>query len=192
MAERSSEEFSEQPLPSPSPGSEHPDRDPEDAPNSQRHTSVARILELQDRGHKGANWFYWIAGLSLVNSVIVHGGGTISFVVGLGITLVVDAVAKAVGEQHPEMDVVLKAVAIGFTCAVAIVVAGFGWLARRGMLIVFAIGMFLYLLDGLLFLVFQDFMSVAFHGFALYSMWSGLSAFREINAIKDDLGAEPD
>jgi hypothetical protein len=191
MAERSSEEFSEQPLP-PQPASAEPESDPDDATDSKRHASVARILELQERGHKGANWFFWVAGLSLVNSVIVHGGGTISFVVGLGITMVVDAIAKTVGEQHPEMDIVFKVLAIGFACTAAIMVTGFGWLARRGILIAYAIGMFLYLLDGLLFLFLQDLMSVAFHGFALFCMWSGFSAFRQLNALQTELREQLD
>jgi hypothetical protein len=38
----------------------------------------------------GAKWFYWIAGLSLVNSLVVVFGGNFHFVLGLGITSVVD------------------------------------------------------------------------------------------------------
>jgi hypothetical protein len=190
MAERPSEDFSEQPMPPP-PGAE-PERDPDEKDGAARHASVARIMELQERGHKGANWFFWVAGLSLVNSVIMHGGGATYFVVGLGVTLLVDAVCKDVGEQNPDIHTLLRVFAIGFALAVAVMVTGFGWLARKGILIVYAIGMALYLLDGLLFLVLQDLMSVAFHGFALFWMWSGFSAFREINKITAEMSEPPD
>ena len=133
-----------------------------------------RISELRERGQRGANWFFWVAGLSIVNSIAVHGGATGYFVVGLGITLVVDSIAKAVGEQNPGLQIGLQVVGTSFAVVVGAIVAGFGWLARKGMVIVFGLGMFLYLLDGLLFIVLQDFMSVAFHAYALFTMWGAI------------------
>src|SRR5574340_77246 len=46
--------------------------------------------DLMARHLNGANWFYWIAGLSVVNSVIVLFGGAWYFLVGLGATQFVD------------------------------------------------------------------------------------------------------
>lgn len=43
--------------------------------------------------------------------------------------------------------------------------------------------MVLYLLDGLLFLLVQDWLSLGFHGFALYSMFHGYTALRRLKAI---------
>src|SRR5947209_1342499 len=40
----------------------------------------------------GARWFYWIVGLSLVNSLLALGGAQIRFVFGLGITQIFDAI----------------------------------------------------------------------------------------------------
>jgi hypothetical protein len=122
---------------------------------------------LDQRGRSGAGWFYWVAGLSLVNSAIAHFGGGLFFVVGLGITLVVDTAATEFAQQQPNLATALKTMAIGFDVFIVLVVIGFGWLAQRRFLAIYAIGMFLYLLDGLLFLLFQDFLSVAFHAFAL-------------------------
>src|SRR5579862_2442373 len=100
MTERPSESFSEEPLPQPPPAPA--ETEPEKPAESARQASVAKILELQRSAHKGANWFYWIAGLSIVNSLIMHGGGGIYFVVGLSVTLVVDAIALAV-VQHDDL-----------------------------------------------------------------------------------------
>src|SRR5262245_23869691 len=72
----------------------------------------ARLTSLQERGRRGANWFFWVAGLSLVNSVIIHTGGGIFFVVGMGATLIVDAVASGVAEQHPEAATIVRLVAL--------------------------------------------------------------------------------
>jgi hypothetical protein len=202
MADSSSEQFSEKPLPARTGGgrqadgafSEKPLPPPSDSDldlknerAAVRRAAEARVFELRQRGHRGANWFFWVAGLSIVDSVVAHGGGSLFFVVGLGVTLVVDAFAKAIGEQNADLDNGLKIFAIGFAVVVAIVVCGFGLLARKGYVIPFAIGMVLYLFDGLIFLLFQDVMSIAFHAWALYWMWNGLSAFRQIKAIEAEL-----
>ena len=47
----------------------------------------------------GASWFYWIAGLSLVNSAIVLFGGQWNFIVGLGVTQIIDAIASVVAQE---------------------------------------------------------------------------------------------
>jgi hypothetical protein len=184
MSDRPSEQFSEQPLP---PLRTEAESEARDAQVTARQVLIGRIADLREQGLKGANWFFWVAGLSIVNSVIMQGGGDLYFVVGLGVTLIVDGITKAVGEQNPEMAMTLKIVAVSFAILVAAVVAVFGWLARKGILAIFVIGMFLYLLDGLLFLMLQDLMSVAFHGFALFWMWSGFSAFRKMHAAEMEL-----
>lgn len=51
---------------------------------AQVQAAVARV-ELQKRANSGAGWFFWIAGLSVVNSAISLLGGGWSFVLGLGI-----------------------------------------------------------------------------------------------------------
>ena len=42
-----------------------------------------------------ARWFWWIAGLSLVNTILVHSGSETSFVIGLGFTLIADYVFQS-------------------------------------------------------------------------------------------------
>ena len=47
----------------------------------------------------GANWFFWIAGLSVINSLIITFGGEMSFVIGLGITQFIDGISIALKEN---------------------------------------------------------------------------------------------
>ena len=63
----------------------------------------------------------------------------------------------------------------------------FGWLSRKRLLWIFGIGMFLYLLDGLLYLLIGDYLSGAFHGYALYSMFTGFNAYRQLNKVESAL-----
>lgn len=115
----------------------------------------------------GAGWFWWIVGLSLVNTVLIHSGSDTSFVVGLGFTTVADAMFR-------EMKVVafiLDAIALGTFVAL-------GLLSRKGHLWAFITGIVLYGLDALIYLAFQDWMPVAFHAFALFYMVRGAAALR--------------
>src|SRR5260370_34339484 len=57
----------------------------EAAPDEQGALKAA-IGMLLAQGRGGANWFFWIAALSLVNSAIIHLGGRTSVLVGLAHT----------------------------------------------------------------------------------------------------------
>jgi hypothetical protein len=151
------------------------------------HDLAAAAAALEHKGRSGANWFYWVAGLSLVNSSILLAGGGVFFVIGLGITQVAGVIANEIAKDAPNAGPYLKAFVFGFGLFIALVVAGFGWLAGKRYQVVFAIGMVLYLLDGLLFVFVGDWMSVAFHAFALFGMWSGFRAYRQLAALEKGL-----
>jgi len=116
----------------------------------------------------GARWFWWIAGLSLVNIVMFQSGSKTSFVIGLGITTLSDVLfvnAKATG-------FLIDAVALGFFVLV-------GWLASQGKLAAFYVGLAAYVLDALIYVRIQDWMPVAFHALAIYFIVKGAMALRE-------------
>jgi hypothetical protein len=142
------------------------------------------VAALKAAGDNGANWFFWIAGLSLVNTAILHAGGSTQFIVGLAVTLFVDATANEIGKQEPQLAAVMMMIAIGFSVFVAVAACMFGWLSRKRILWIFGSGMFVYLLDGLIFLLFGDFLSAAFHGYALFSMFQGFNAYRKLTQLE--------
>lgn len=148
-----------------------------------------RIAALMAKGKKGAHWFYWVAALSLVTSVIILGGGQTHFVIGLGITLLASVIVSSMAQQAPEAALTLQIIAGIFCFLVSAVVAWFGWMSAKRYTAVMGIGMGLYFLDGTLYLLIQDWMSIGFHAFALYCMWVGLSAFRELNALEKSLAS---
>jgi hypothetical protein len=141
-----------------------------------------RQLEAKFRG--GANWFFWIAALSVINSVILLAEGDRQFVVGLGITQVANGVALAVAKQAPDSATLAKGIGFAFTCLAAGFFAAIGAGSRKRWVWVFAIGIVSYILDGILLLLFQDWMSFAFHLFALFGIFGGLSACRKLNAME--------
>lgn len=120
---------------------------------------------------RGAHWFYWIAGLSLVNTIVALGGGQFHFVLGLGITEIADA------SQSPQARMI--------GCAIDLLVLGFfvmcGYFAGKLQKWAFVMGMAFYLLDGGITLIGQDWIGVAFHVFVLIYIWKG---FSQVNAAR--------
>lgn len=138
------------------------------------------IDEQTRRSQSGANWFFWIAGLSLVNSVIVVMGGNWSFLAGLGVTQFLDAMARGLSARLGAASTVF---ALILDVAAAGVLVMFGLLARQRHSWAFVLGMILYVLDGLLFVILQDWLGLAFHAYALFCIYRGLSANNKLGEL---------
>lgn len=124
----------------------------------------------------GGSWFFWIAGLSLINTVVIHTGGTFNFVIGLGLTAIADTVFSSPDVHLPILAYIFDAFVLG-------IFALFGVFARKGHLWAFITGMVLYALDAVLYVVLPDtpdWLSIGFHAFALFSIWGGLQAARKL------------
>lgn len=131
----------------------------------------------------GASWFWWIAGLSVVNTIMIHSGTDRNFVIGLGFTLLADAIFR----EMKVIAFVLDAIALA-------TFVGFGFLSRKGHLWAFVTGIVLYTLDAGIYVLGQDWMSVAFHGLALFYMIRGAKALRaalKIAAVAPPVVAPP-
>ena len=127
----------------------------------------------------GANWFYWIAGLSLVNSAIYAFGGDISFILGLGVTQMIEGVTDAaIAEGLPSL---LKGVAIVINLIITGMFALFGYYANKGVAVAFIVGIGLYILDGLLYLAVGSILAAGFHVFALFFIVRGFLASRQVS-----------
>ena len=134
--------------------------------------SVERY-QLEQRMKSGANWFYWIAALSLVTSLISLAGGSWGFFISLGVTQLIDGLATAVAE---EAGWGFKVVALVFDLVAAGLFALIGYFANKRYGWVFLAGMVIYALDALVFLLVRHWLGLAFHAFALYSMYGGYRA----------------
>ena len=146
------------------------------AMGSPQSPSTAQLIAAA-RARVGAKWFYWIGGLSILNSLVVLFGGNFHFVVGLGITGVVDAVAKQTGSAGPVLDILINGFVAGVFCL-------FGYFACKLQKWAFFTGMALYALDGLLLLSMQDILGVGFHAYALFAIYRGLTALNQAQSLQ--------
>lgn len=154
-------------------------------------TSEAQAeIENQSQAlRSGANWFYWIAGLSIVNSLVQLFQGEWGFVIGLGITQAFDGFAASFSEGvEPNIALIIRGFALVMDILVALVFVFFGWMAGKKKGWAFVTGMILYLLDGAIFLLVQDWLSIGFHGFALFCIFGGYSALKRLKEAEVKAG----
>jgi hypothetical protein len=135
------------------------------------HADPATVGQLKS----GASWFYWIAGLSLINSIVAFTGSGWGFVLGLGITQLIDAFGQSLEGGGKVVVLILDLLAAG-------VFVFFGLFANKRHTWAFIVGMVFYALDGLLFLLVQDWLGLGFHVFVLFCLFRGFQACRELNA----------
>lgn len=134
------------------------------------------------RMRRGAGWFITIALLSGVNSVLQIFDAKIRFIFGLGITQVVDALARGGGQNGTILMIAVDGVFIVMLILCA------KW-AKAGSQGAFLGGMIAYALDGVLLLLFSVWLDAAVHAYALYMIWQGYAASREL--IQMQLAAQP-
>ena len=143
----------------------------------------AAIAELTRRMKSGANNFYWIAALSVINSLILGFGGNSYFVVGLAGTLIVDSIFVEAASQLPDAAIFLKLIGLAISIVIAGIFALFGFFASKGKRWAFITGMIFYGLDAVIMLLFQDWIGVLFHGFFLWGLFGGLRALNELHKL---------
>ncbi len=151
--------------------------------------SIANVVEQKLRVERvvkaGASWFITVGVLSIINSVLSMSGSGFHFIFGLGITEFVDVLARRAGETGFALDLIING------CVAGVFVLFWNF-ARKGQQWAFLVGMALYAVDGLVILYFRDILAVAFHGYALYRMYSGMSgisALQQCEAAMTSAGA---
>lgn len=152
-------------------------------PENQQNTNQVDAGAVSDsimQMRSGANWFYWIAALSLINSIILISGGQWNFIVGLGITQVIDGVMREISQTDGFSA--FSVVALMIDVLIAGLFALFAFFGGRGSVLAFVVGIFFYVLDALLYIFVGDYLAAGFHAFALFFIVRGLMAAVAFNS----------
>ena len=139
--------------------------------DSARHVSRTSVLH-------GADWFLWLAILSVINSLIVYFYNIPNTPVALGITQWLDGTHAGIGSAMSNGWLVTNILIAG-------ALAMFGVLARRGSDVAFVVGIFLYVIDAFLVIGLRDLFGFGVHLLGLFFLFKGLLASRHIreNAV---------
>jgi hypothetical protein len=141
---------------------------------------VEQKLRAEQLVKNGAGWFLAVAGLSIVNSILTMSGTHFSFIFGLGITQIVDAIGRQSGATGSTLGLIVNVFIAG-------VFVLFGNFARKGEKWAFLVGMTLYAIDGLILLSFKDYLSAAFHAYALFRIYGGMQGIPALQQIRQAL-----
>lgn len=160
---------------------------------------------LEDERRKGINWFYWISALSIINSIIIHYGSNRSFVVGLGITRLIDYRVDLSFRSMPflyrlfnpilfsyrllERNLMRADISPDTTRLFVSILLGavfilFGVLGNKNMVWAVVTGMVVYAIDTLILLGIADYLGVVFHIFVLVMLYGGLRAVMTLNKTR--------
>jgi hypothetical protein len=156
---------------------------PTPAPTITLGGQTLSLADAQRSVRSSGSWFWWVAGLSVVNSVATMLEAKYGMMLGLGITQILDVLvfygldgnAADPGMTARVVHLVLVGLVVGFFVAI-------GHFARRGVVAAFVVGMLAYALDAMVFVVAADWIAVGFHAFVLFWLWGGLATQRAINA----------
>jgi hypothetical protein len=155
-----------------------PTSNPELQASAQQQTWAEQV-------RSGSGWLFIIAALSAVNSIISAFGGSIAFVVGLGVTQFFDVIGLLIAEAQPDIGLIVRIFAFVTSIGAAGILAVFGWFARRGGTWAFVLVGLGYALDTLLVLFFEDYAGALFHALGLFYIGrGGLAAYRFNQAVK--------
>lgn len=142
-------------------------------------TKMMPIPDAERMVRRSATWFWWVAGLSLVNSFAVATEMKYRMIIGLGMTQLVD-------ELFPARE----AIHLGLVFGLVALFLAFGFFARRLSAAAYLTGIIVYAADAVVFLLAGDWISVGFHVFVLIMLWGGYSALRAVRlASRDAPGA---
>lgn len=154
-----------------------PSAPPPPAAASSAANSQAKWL-MQIRS--GSSWIFWISGLSIINSIISLFEGNLTFVVGLGISQLIEAVGFLVAEEVPNSALLIQLIALALSVVPALVLAALGYFARKGKTWAFVITAVAYSLDMILVFIFADWVGGIFHILALFYIIRGAVAISNL------------
>jgi hypothetical protein len=140
-------------------------------------TTIAKLtLAAQIKG--GASWFYWIAALSLINTLAAMTGTNWKFIIGLGMTQLVDAVAVRTGGMARIAGLIVDVFISGLFFL-------FGMFGSRAQSWAFIVGLALFGLDTGLEFILKDWLGLAFHGYVLYRIYGGFSRVQMLKQMNE-------
>lgn len=159
-----------------------PPNDPPSEEEIAKRKEIRRRLLLLRRAKDGINWFYWVAGLSIISTIISLTGSTPNYFLGLGIVQLIDINAIVVA-RGTSLAPLMGWVAAAMDLLVAGIFVFFGYRGHRNHRNWTVAGIVVYTLDGLIFLLSSVWLGVIVHAFIIYSLVRGLRAMDEVNRL---------
>ncbi|MFD0989910.1 hypothetical protein ACFQ1R_07370 [Mariniflexile jejuense] len=151
----------------------------EDSIERKKLDSIPSIQEVESTAKlsNGSQWFIWIFGLSVINTLILYFGGQVSFIFGLGITQLFEGIYIGIFGDLNLLGVIISILISGIFAII--------WHFSKNLSkTAFIIGMIIYGIDALILLAFQDWLSSGVHLYALFMIFKGYQSVDELKKEK--------
>ncbi len=126
---------------------------------------------------KAAHWFYWKAGMTVINSILVMAGTYWQFFLGLTIPQLLGGLVIGISEMSDGANLgVFHGIILVISLFSAGVTALFGYKAGQGKKWGFVLGIIIFSFDALLYLVTLSFLGVIIHIIAIYTLCKGYAS----------------
>ena len=140
-------------------------------------STTGEEVALEEQRNKGASWFYWIVGLTIINTIIIQTGVDFAFSLGAASTLFAYGVAIAIGTPAAHTFALI------FDVIVIAFYAMCGVMGSRGATWAFVLGLIFFALDSLLSLIGLQIIGILIHGYALFCIFNGMMACVNLNRL---------
>lgn|GEM_PF-717903 len=149
-----------------------------------------QVSLLEHKVQSGARWFYWVVGLSLINTVIALANMSIHFALGLGVTSIFDAILSAAAEHGAMGKAAIICVPVNL--AILGVYGALGYCASKRMQWAFIVGLVLYSLDTALIVLSlfagsMMFIGLIIHVVALVAIAGGIKASGQLKQVEQQM-----
>lgn len=140
-------------------------------------STTGEEVEYEEQRNKGASWFYWIVGLTIINTIIMQSGMDWSFSLGATVTLFANVIAQTVDTSSARM------LALLFDVLVIAFYAMCGVMGSRGATWAFVLGLIAFTIDSLFALIGFQIIGILIHGYALFCIFNGMMACMNLNRV---------
>lgn len=142
------------------------------------HHLIQQTYSFNRQIYSGTSWIYAIAAFSLINCVIMLGGSNTRFILGLGFTDLITEITQVYAPSLLTIGIIINVL-------VSALYFVFGYFARKKHTWAFIITIVFYSLDLLLLLLIKDFMSIAFHGLAIFFIAKALYSCIKLKKLQN-------
>jgi len=158
---------------------------PASTPETAQLLLIQKKLKLESSIKNGIGWFFWIGGMSILNTVIFFLNGSLTFVIGLGVTQLIDGFSYGLAQNAGANQNLVRIVGFGLDIAIAALFIAAGVLGIKRQRWAIIAGMVLYALDTFIFVAFKEWLGVVFHVVALAGLWGGLNAINQLKKMEE-------
>jgi hypothetical protein len=148
---------------------------------SESPLSAVEQVALVQKQKNSAGWIFAIVLFTVVNSVLMWLQTNFSFLIGLGLTQIIDGVAFLFGVDYPANATLFMGIAVALNSAIVGLFVFLGIMARRRHAWAFIVTIVLYSLDLIFLVLLQEWFGAALHLYALFNLWGGFQATRTLN-----------